>query len=260
MKIKQIAASILLMGLTMHDAFGQLHGEQSVTATMDLQPILQLNTQTRQVDFDFNNIEDYYAGVTQYGATILKVTSTVNWDMYVIGTSSGNVAPGCWDQQVKYGTGSGTNATNRIPLSALEIRQNTPNNNASAATGMYADYSTPFPPISSPAGSNSIYVDPANSGTPPKQEHKYIAGHAGITGTGVDAVVGGSYLTTGGRSSDYYYTIDYRIVPGLPAIFPMAFDATGTVPQNLEQTQGQGTYAQPGVYTMNVQYILLEDQ
>ncbi len=260
MNVKTIIAGVLLISLNAQQAFAQLHGEQNVTATMDLQPILQLNTQTRQVDFDFNNINDYYAGVTQYGATVLKVTSTVNWDMYVIGTSSGNVAPGCWDQQVKYGTGGGPNATNHIPLSALEIRQGTPNNNASAATGIYADYSAPFPPVNSPAGSNSIYVDPTNTGTPPKQEHKYIAGHAGITGTGVDAVVGGSYLTAGGRTSDYYYTIDYRIVPGLPAIFPMAFDATGAVPQNLEQTQGPGAYAQPGVYTMNVQYILLEDQ
>jgi hypothetical protein len=260
MKTKALLAIILFTVLAAQQVFAQLHAEQDVTATMDLQPILQLNTNTRQVDFDFNNINDYYAGVTQYGATILKVTSTVNWDMYVIGTSSGNVAPGCWDQQVKYGTGGGPNATNHIPLSALEIRQGTPNNNASAANGVYRDYSAPFPPISSPAGSNSVYVDPTNTGTPPKSNHKYIAGHAGISGTGNDAVVGGSYLTANSRTSDYYYTIDYRIVPGLPAVFPMAFDASGTVAQNLEASHAPGTYAQPGVYTMNVQYIWLEDQ
>lgn len=259
MKLKQAVITLSLLAFASGNAFAQLQGEQNLTATIDLQPILQLNTNTRQVDFNFNQINDYYAGVTQYGATVLKVTSTVNWDLYVIGTSSGNVAPGCWDQQVAYGSNVG-NATNKIPLSALEIRQNTPNNNASAATGVYADYSAPFPPVSSPAGSNSIYVDPANNGTPPKSEHKYIAGHAGITAAGTDAVVGGSYLTSNSRTSDYYYSIDYRIVPGLPATFPMAFDATGTVSQNLEQTNTPGTYAQPGVYTMNVQYILLEDQ
>lgn len=250
------AAIVLLFAMS---AKAQLHGEQNVTATMDLQPVLLLNASSTAVDFDFNEVKDYAAGVTRYGATTLKVTSTVNWDLYVVGTSNGNVAPGYWDQQVSYGTGSG-NATNRIPLSALEIHQNTPNQYAAAATGVYKDYSNPFPSLSSPSGSNSIYVDPSNAGTPPSSDHKYLAGHAGITGVGNDAVAGGSYLTQGGTQSEFYYTIDYRIVPGLPATFPMAYDASGTVPQNIEASFGPGAYVQPGVYTMNVQYILLEDQ
>ncbi|MFN7012912.1 MAG: hypothetical protein ACK4ON_01445, partial [Bacteroidia bacterium] len=129
-----------------------------------------------------------------------------------------------------------------------------------AATGAYPDYSAPFPAASAPAGSNSIYVDPANAGTPPTINDKYIAGHAGTTGVGLDGVTGGSYLTANTLASDYYYTIDYRILPGLPAIFPMAFDASGTVAQDLVTVNGPGYYAQPGVYSMYVQYILLEDQ
>lgn len=242
-------------------AFAQLKDEKDVTITMDLQPILQLNMSTpNQIDFTFDDINEYYGGITKYGATILKISSTVNWDLYAIARSNGNVAAGMWDQQIKYGTGGSGGATNNLPLSLLELRQTQPNANAAAATGTYADYSSVFPPVASPAGSNSIYVDPANAGTPPTAAHKYIAGHAGTTATGDDGVAGGSYLTANALTSDYYYSIDYRIVPGLPAIFPMAYDAAGATAQDLVTTNGAGSYAQPGVYTMYVQYMILEDQ
>ncbi|MBP9186353.1 MAG: hypothetical protein KBE91_03065 [Bacteroidia bacterium] len=260
-KIKVLAFAVAAL-LTSTGAFAQLQDEKDVTITMDLQPILQLNMSTpNQVDFTFDNISEYYGGITKYGATILKVSSTVNWDLYAIGRSNGNVAAGFWDQQIKYGTG-GTGATNRLPISLLELHQNQANNNAAAATGTYADYSAFFPPIASPSGSNSLYADPANTGTPPSAAHKYIAGHKGTTGVADDAVAGGSYLTaaSGALTSDYYYSIDYRIVPGLPAIFPMAYSADGATAEDLVTTNGAGSYAQPGVYTMYVQYILLEDQ
>lgn len=258
-KVLAVAAAAMLIST---GAFAQLQDQKDVTVTMDLQPILQLNMSTpNQVDFTFDNINEYYAGITKYGATILKVSSTVNWDLYAIGRSNGNVAAGFWDQQIRYGTG-GTGATNRLPLSALELRQTTPNANAAAATGAFADYSAVFPPVATPSGSNSLYVDPANTGTPPTANNKYIAGHRGTTAVGDDAVAGGSYLTAaaGALTSDYYYSIDYRIVPGLPSVFPMAFAADGTTPENLVAANGAGSYAQPGVYTMYVQYILLEDQ
>ncbi len=261
MKTKNLLAAVAVATLTTTTAFAQLQDQKDVTVTMDLQPILQLNMSTpNQVDFTFDDINDYYAGITKYGATILKISSTVNWDLYAIGRSNGNVAAGYWDQQIRYGTGGSGGATNRLPLSALELRQNTPNANATAATGTYADYSTAFPPVASPAGSNSVYVDPASAGTPPAANHKYIAGHKGTTATGADAVSGGSYLTAGALTSDYYYSIDYRIVPGLPAVFPMAYAADGTTAEDLVSVNGAGSYAQPGVYTMYVQYILLEDQ
>jgi hypothetical protein len=40
----------------------------------------------------------------------------------------------------------------------------------------------------------------------------------------------------------------------------MAFTSDGTTSENLVAANGAGSYAQPGVYTMYVQYILLEDQ
>jgi hypothetical protein len=256
---RKLLSLVALATVASSTAFAQLQDEKNVTITMDLQPILQLNMQTpNQIDFVFDNINEYYAGITRYAATILKISSTVNWDLYAVGTSNGNVGATFWDQHIVYGTG-GTGSSNQIPLNALELRQGTPNANAGAAGGAFADYRTPFPPAGFPAGSNSIYVATAN--TPPSPLHKYIAGHKGTNGgVGDDGVAGGSYLTSLGLSSDYYYTIDYRLLPGLPAIFPMAFDNLGTNSLDLVTANGAGAYAQPGVYTMNVKYILLEDQ
>jgi hypothetical protein len=54
--------------------------------------------------------------------------------------------------------------------------------------------------------------------------------------------------------------MDYRILPGLPAIFPNAASADGATAQDIVTSNAAGTYAEPGVYTMYVQYVLLEDQ
>ena len=61
-------------------------------------------------------------------------------------------------------------------------------------------------------------------------------------------------------SSSSTPSISYRILPGLPAIFPNAHSADGTVAEDIVTTNGAGTYAEPGVYTMYVQYVLLEHQ
>jgi type II secretory pathway pseudopilin PulG len=260
MKAKKLLVALSMLGLTSTVAFGQLQDQKDVTFTMDLQPILQLNMTTpSQIDFTFDDINSYYAGITRYGATILKVSSTVNWDLYAVGRSNGNTGAGFWDQQIRYGTAAAGGETNQLPLSALELRQNTPNA-ATGGTGTFEDYSAAFPAVASPNGANSLYVDPANSNTPPLITHKYIAGHKGTTAVGTDGIAGGSYLTSNGLTSNYFYSIDYRILPGLPAIFPMAFAADGTTAQDLVTINGAGSFAQPGVYTMYVQYILLEDQ
>ncbi|MFT7589091.1 MAG: hypothetical protein ACI959_001305 [Limisphaerales bacterium] len=41
---------------------------------------------------------------------------------------------------------------------------------------------------------------------------------------------------------------------------PMAADASGAAFVDLVTVNGAGSYAEPGVYQMYVQYILLEDQ
>ncbi|MFT4752626.1 MAG: hypothetical protein ACI9GM_001468 [Salibacteraceae bacterium] len=262
MKLKQYILSIFIMafGIMCTPLFAQVIGQQSVTATMDLRPVLQLDISTsNQVEFVFDNIDDYYAGITQYGATILKVSSTVNWDLYAVGRSSGTNGSEYWDQQIQYGSNN-PNAIPNIPLSCLELHQSQPNAGANAATGPFADYSQPFAPSGVPSGGNSVYV---NNGTnvAPSTNGKYIGGHAGTSGIdGQDFLPGGSYLNQNGINSDFYYVIDYRILPGLPATFPMASNEDASSSLDLVSVNGDGAYAQPGVYTMYVEYILLEDQ
>lgn len=240
----------------------QLIDEEDVTVTMELQPVLELEMKTpKQIDFVFDEIEEYYRGITKYAATELKVSSTVSWDLYAVGRSNGTNGAEFWDQQLVYGSGGvASGAEPDLPLSLLELRQNRANSGDGAGTGAFTDYSTAFSPAATASGGNSLYVN-GGTNTPPALANKYIAGHSGATGVaGADAMVGGSYMTQTGTASDYYYTLDYRILPGLPAIFPMAFDADGVTAEDLVTVNGATSYAQPGVYTMYVQYILLEDQ
>ncbi len=260
--MKRILLTLVAVSMIMMmPASAQLIDEKDVTITMDLQPVLQLDMSTpNQLEFVFDNINEYYAGITQYAATVLKVSSTVSWDLYAVGRSNGTNGPEFWDQVIDYGNNN-PNAIPDLPLSLLELRQAQPNNGATAAaaTATFADYNQAFAQTAAPSAGNSLYVN-GGTNTPPGADGKYIAGHSGTTGTGADAMPGGSYLINGGTASDYYYAIDYRILPGLPAIFPMAGAADGNSFVDLETANGPGSYAEPGVYTMYVQYILLEDQ
>ena len=257
-KVGLLTVAMMIAGITTVNA--QLIDEKDVTVTLDLQPVLQLNMSTPdQIEFVFDDINEYYAGITHYGATVLKVSSTVSWDLYAVGRSTGTNGPEFWDQQIDYGN-SNPNAQPDLPLSLLELRQSQPNSGDGAALGTFTDYSTAFSPSSTASAANSLYVN-GGTNTVPATTDKYIAGHAGTTGVaGDDFMEGGSYLNQNGINSDYYYVIDYRILPGLPAIFPMAADADGATMEDLVTANGAGSYAEPGVYTMYVQYILLEDQ
>lgn len=257
-KVTLLCGALMVLGAGSLKA--QLIDEKDVTVTLDLQPVLQLDMTTpNQIEFIFDDINEYYAGITQYAATVLKVSSTVSWDLYAVGRSTGTNGPEFWDQQIDYGNNN-PNAVPDLPLSLLELRQSQPNNGDGAAAGLFSDYSQAFSASSTPSAGNSLYVN-GGTNTPPTTNDKYIGGHAGTSGVaGDDFLPGGSYLTSTGTTSDYYYAIDYRILPGLPAIFPMAADADGATFEDLVTTVGAGAYAEPGVYTMYVQYIILEDQ
>lgn len=257
--MKKCFLIIAILGLFSTWSYGQLIDEKNVTVTMDLQPILQLKmTTSDQIDFVFDDIKDYYGGIIKYGATVLRVSSSVTWDLYAVGTSQDGTF---WDQQVSYSGGGGANAIDQLPLELLELHQNEPNQYDLNATGAQTDYSVAFSPADVAAvGVNSIFAS-ATPYTAPAADQKYIQGHSG-TVAGQDGAPGGSYLTATpapGTFSDYYFVIDYRILPGLPAIFPNAGLNDGTA-EDLVTINGAGTYANPGVYTMNVKYILLEDQ
>lgn len=265
----------------------QLNAFHEVTVSFDVQPFLQLKMDgPDQIDFTFDDINKYYAGIVKYGATVLRVSATVNWDLWAVGLSQGNQADNEWDQQVPYqAVPSGGVST--IPLSALEIHQNPTNpaialgcNQMSGAESDYSSAFTPRDPLGNTIASNNLvynqspanaYTAPISDGTSSGKSEKYIAGgstdDATNAGCGIPA---GSYLMQGALTSDYYYVIDYRIVPGLPVIFPAA---NNTVPSPvnfsaqsvIDAFTNAGilyttAYASPGVYTMYVKYILIQDQ
>jgi hypothetical protein len=263
MKTKIYAAAILGLGFLMfgNNAKAQIQDEQNVTITMDLEPVLQLNMNTpSEVNFTFNSIPEYIGGEIKYGATILTVSSTVTWDLYAVGTSTDGTN---WDNAVDYGITNATNATTLIPLTALELHQTGANSNgAVAGSCATSDYSVPFqnstvlPP--SALGQNNIYTTNSTNPyvTPVSGTDKYIAGGNAAAAPAATGIVGGSYLIQATFPSNYYYVIDYRIVPGLPVVFPMA----GTDNCTASTALVSPAFAQPGVYTMDVKYVLIEAQ
>ena len=245
--------------------------ESDVTVTMDLQPVLELQMTTPdQINFTFNTINSYMAGITHYGATVLRVSSTVEWDLVAVGTSSDNEQNQTefWDNPVQYSASTATKV-NTIPISALELQQTPPNPTAGSAN---TDYSPAF--VQNPGSgaittsNNSVEVGSQQALTPTSitfqtgvTDARVIAGDLGANfGGGVSsAVTPGSYLSTVGQSynpGDFKYTISYRIVPGLPAVFPLR-DADDAA---LSPVPASNEYAAPGVYTMEVRYVLTEDQ
>jgi hypothetical protein len=281
--MKKLMKNALLFGAVMAgtSTFAQIQDEENVTVTMELVPILQLNMNTPdQVNFVFDEISEYIGGITQYGATILTVSSTVNWDLFATGTSAAHQAAGTekvWDFVVGYGPATpvlvGEGARSALPLTALELHQFPSTIVADGTTTQTANYGGVFSAAVAAlpaAWPNNIYVSTASAYlAPPTVTDPYIAGGFGL----VNFVNGGSYLTQTAAvgTSKYYFVIDYRIVPGLPAIFPKAGTTVGTdASHNLETAAAGayatgvagaiGAYAKPGVYTMNAKYLLVENQ
>jgi hypothetical protein len=260
--MKKVVLSIAVVSalLAGTNAKAQLIDEQNVTVTMDLQPVLQLGMNgASNVDFVFDQISEYIGGITQYGATQLTVSSTVSWDLYAAAFSS--AASGgalIWDSQVVYGQDADPNSVTSLPLTLLELHQDKANP-VTAAQGADNDYFTNFQSGTTSIGMNNVYATSVPYSRPAAGA-KYIAGQAGS-----EAVVGGTYLystssATVGFSSNYAYTIDYRIVPGLPATFSRASNpATNGGNTTNAYSLGTNGYAQPGVYTMNVKYVLVEN-
>ena len=304
--MKKIASLLFVGAIIFGSANAQVLSEQNVTINMDLQPVLQLSIEgPEQIDFNFTEIDQYYAGIIKNGANVLKVSSSVSFDLWAAGLSQGNVASLCMDQLIDY-QGGGTAGINTIPVTALELHQfpanplvtaNTATCDGTTALTNESDYSQAFAIIdaatnapSAGAGNNAIYapaaatpyIAPQMTGVATAEE-KYIAGG---DGTSSCSVVGGSFLTNTMGYNDgagppsaagtglpstagYYFVMDYRIVPGLPAMFPMHValnNANSTASSLTGAATAAGTlatagnYAAPGVYSMSVKYILAEDQ
>ena len=289
MPMKKIKNKFFLFGILIIAssalAQGPLNAFHEVTLTVEVQPFLQLKMEgPDQIDFTFDEINKYYTGIARYGATTLKVSATVNWDLWAVGLSQGNVGvDNEWDIMQSYQVNPG--AVQTIPLSALELHQ-TPANpgiglGCTTLSGRESDYSSPFA-IRTPANtisSNNLiynqdqvgsYTQPVSDGTFSQMSEKYIAG--GLTDDGTNSgcgMPGGSYILETSLTG-YYYVIDYRLVPGLPVRFPAHDIATAgnglaTSVNNAYNNAGGAAgliagYAQPGVYTMYVKFILAQDQ
>jgi hypothetical protein len=351
--MKKIISLIFAGTLIFGSANAQILSEQNVQINMELQPILQLSMEgPEMIDFSFTDISSYISGIQKNGATILKVSSSVTFDLWAVGYSNGFAASNyAMDPVATYGNGTSGDAN--IPMTALELHQYPQNPvltslGASAgnlvATGVQGaaatcdgdlmsanmDYSTPFSePISTATdttdagtgnlSNNQIYIVPtgtnpynspnANSAT---AADKYIAGYRGTTsGCGVPAgtwlsspfntetttgivneggtaLVGSASDGTFGNSDDnlatgYYFIMDYRIVPGLPARFLMGHPRRAVnlrspsgaavlgdfAAMPILSTTGDGwgaagdgtaNAARPGAYSMYVKYVVAEDQ
>lgn len=294
-RILTIAGALTLMASV---SFGQLLDEKNVTITMDLQPVLQLKMEgPDQIDFTFDEISEYYSGITKYGANVLKVSSSVSFDLWAVGLS--NNADFLWDQVMSYqGGGAGVST---ISTGSLELHQ-FPRNPAilgacdpSAGVGVgpaytfdndYSNAFSPYVPATNTIVGGSNHINMVSNAAPytvpldaaVTAQDKFIAGGSG-TGAGCQQV-GGSYLTESLAAlveplgvpvgDGYYFVMDYRLLPGLPVVFPAHVPANNTNLLNaglvaadlLDGGLGTtaGVYAASGVYTMYIKYILVEDQ
>lgn len=273
--IVKISVVLSLIGISQM-SFAQKNMDQnSVMMVLDMQPILSVEFDAPpQINFVFDEKSKYIKGITHNAATEIKVTSTVSWDMYAVGRSSGNNpnGPTFWDQEKSFG--STVNSVANLPLSLLEIKQSNKNKGVYHDKATYQDYSNNFSDIFRPSASNSLYVSSNGTPSPPTHNGKYLAGHSGDASFSDHGFVpAGSYYSKYSNSDDYHFVIDYRILPGFPAIFKNAFNEDASIAQNLVTTKNNSavyaggvktnpaqSFAEPGYYTMTVQYVILEDQ
>lgn len=245
------------------------NAENDVTITMDLQPILELQMTTPdQIDFVFDNINSYMAGIAKYGATVLKVSSSVDWDLAAVATSNTyeNAAGSpYWDNPIAYST----NGRSTIPLSVLELQQIPRNPSSNAANpDNYNRAFAAYPGNAITASNNAIEIGRQAGGTSITfgnnvLDNKMLVGvyssANAAPGDNTNGYQPGSYLNNTNASysaANFRYTVSYRLLPGLPALFPFRDADEAAAPVGI----AAGEYAAPGVYTMEVRYILTEDQ
>jgi hypothetical protein len=210
-----------------------LNFQEYVTVTMDMQGVLELKMSSDPVvDFTFNTIEKYQTGITKYNSTVLEVNSTVGWDLYV------QPATQFWQQQMSYST-TGLGQVN-LPSEILElqcVQQNYSDN---------AQNLNVFSGLASVFGSNTASAFPTS-------KTQFLSGHFGTSG---------SLLRTSNEINrnvrpNNRFSVNYRIKPGIPAVFP---DLSKQYPSVAKAAfPSAGMSAQPGYYELEIVYSLVED-
>lgn len=150
-------------------------------------------------------------------------------------------------------------------LNSVDARSNSPiiddedEKHIKGITATCIDYSTPVTTSTVYYGVKKINL---NNGTltSPTFADKFVTGLSGTSASGDDTMPNGSYLTAGGYTSNYFYGIDFRLLPGLPAIFHNAYNADAVNAEDLVTVNGTNSYAEPGVYSLYVQYVLVKNQ
>ncbi len=210
-----------------------LFAQEYVSVTMDLQGILELKMTTDpHVDFIFNTIQKYQSGIIKYNATKLNVTATVPWDLYVQPSSE------YWNQQSLY-SASG-NATSILPSEVLEIQSAVSNPTPEALT------LNNFIGLTSQHGTNI-------SGLTPTASTQFLAGGYNSDRTSYRQVGSSAAALT---SNGNQFIIHYRIKPGVPVNFP---NLSGQYPALAAQLQSSHPSIQPGYYSIEIVYTLVED-
>ena len=125
--MKKIASLLFAGTLIFGSTNAQILSEQNVTINMDLQPVLQLSLEGPEViDFSFTTIDQYRNGITRYGANVLKVSSSVSFDLWANGFSqgmnTGDQPNRYFDILGDYGAAA-AGGLNNIPCAALELHQ-----------------------------------------------------------------------------------------------------------------------------------------
>ena len=235
---------------------------ESVTVTLDLKPILQLEMSSQdQIDFVFDKEKQYHDGIVKNAATTIKITSTVKWDLYAIGRNKEkNPNRKTYWSQENINDANIKTLTN-IPLNLLEIKQHTPNNGINYKQGLDKDYSQDFSITDNLNGRNNIYVSKDGSLSPPSINDKYIAGY-----TGSSSDIKNGYMNPGSYNSknminNFEYVLDYRILPNIPVLFSNNPHVKNNSLEHLtNQVSNSESNGERTKFSMNIVYVLLEDQ
>jgi len=213
----------ILCVLASIQSYAQLSDEEYAYITLDLQGILTLTMFTNpQVDFVFATINEYQNGITRYNSARLEVDATVAWDLFAYASTNN------WTQGDAYST----NGEWEIPAEALEMQ--TIGANSSAPLG------GTFNTFVSLKGLTNSGV---TGGVPDPSFTQFLAGMSGTA-------TGESYPPGSARANPdtHQFRVHYRIVPGIPTIFP----------NSSQPLPGVG-FAQAGYYYLEVIFALVED-
>lgn len=243
--VQKISGLILFLLIQISYSQG-VQKTQNVSFTLDMKPILSVEFNApSQINFVFDEKSKFNKGIVHEEATEIRVTSTVNWDMYAVGRSLNKNSDELQSWDVQKSFKSSQNESLHIPLQLLEIKQQYKNNGVFHSEANFSDYSSPFS-TSHLSTSNNIYVSPNGTPTPPNAFGKYLAGHSGAAGYSKSGFnPPGSYYSEHSKRSNYHFVLDYRILPRTLAISPKTLNKNNS---------------EPGFYSMVVQYVILEDQ